>query len=480
MTKKKIILFSLIFIIFSFSLGMGLSYVISHNIKSQKIIQTLTKKTSPKKIEKKKIITYPLFVLDRTDAQINNISLADLKILYCGNQIYFLENLKAYLDKSFTCSEGQTPTLVTTSDNISNILKQNQKIIVDFSNISPLGKMLNIDNINYLKDSDNYKFTISEEEGKLNFLNPKKPDITKISMTGVTAISRYTGAAADKYGTAFLTEKVRGEFTDSDFIHISNEVSITPNCAYMPSKGTRFCSKERDYAAFKDIKVNIVELTGNHNKDYGQQYFINTFSWYQNNNIKTFGGGLSPNAANTPLIIETKDKKKIAFIGFNESCPLGECADKEGLAGANRYNYDKAKLAIENIKNNKLADFIICSVQFNEVDSYLPLPTQKKITEDLINLGADLVYGSQAHQIQQVKYFNGKIIYYGFGNFLFDQVYKEGLRQGMIVHNYFYNGRLIQSEPAFTYISSDRRPVMATPDQIVAIKKNIYSSALLY
>jgi len=119
-------------------------------------------------------------------------------------------------------------------------------------------------------------------------------------------------------------------------------------------------------------------------------------------------------------------------------------------------------------------------VQFDEDDTYLPSESQKKISEHLIDSGADMVFGSQAHQVQQVRHYKGKYIYYGLGNFLFDQVHKQGLREGMIIHNYFYNGKLVQSIPVFTIISNQRRPVKADSEQIKNIRKNIYNKNLLY
>jgi poly-gamma-glutamate synthesis protein (capsule biosynthesis protein) len=64
------------------------------------------------------------------------------------------------------------------------------------------------------------------------------------------------------------------------------------------------------------------------------------------------------------------------------------------------------------------------SVQFGEVDAYTPSATQAPICREIIDYGADMLYGSQAHQIQQVVFYKNKPIYYGLGNFLFDQIHR--------------------------------------------------------
>ena len=55
----------------------------------------------------------------------------------------------------------------------------------------------------------------------------------------------------------------------------------------------------------------------------------------------------------------------------------------------------------------------------------------------LLDAGADLVFGSQAHQVQQMEFYNGKVILYGLGNFFFDQIHAPGVRQGYFMNLYF-------------------------------------------
>ncbi|HEO65901.1 MAG TPA: hypothetical protein ENI73_08535 [Spirochaetes bacterium] len=183
--------------------------------------------------------------------------------------------------------------------------------------------------------------------------------------------------------------------------------------------------------------------------------------------------------ASKPLILKLKDGTRLAFIGFNQSCPLKECARRRNEPGANPYNRAKARKTLRKLRKQGV-HFIIASVQFNERDSYHPFVDQKKISKDLIDFGADMVYGSQAHQIQVVEYYKGKPIYYGLGNFLFDQIHRLGVRQGMFLHLYFLNGRLLQIKPVFTYISNKRRPILATRQQKSLIMRKIYREKLLY
>jgi poly-gamma-glutamate synthesis protein (capsule biosynthesis protein) len=299
-------------------------------------------------------------------------------------------------------------------------------------------------------------------------------------MTGVTAITRATGHACEKQGIEWLTRNLRPQFEGADYVHISNEVSFKPDCTYPTSSTYQFCTKEHDMKALLDLKANVIELTGNHNRDFGDEPFVKTLDWYKKHDMKTFGGGASPEAANEPIILELAGGKRLGIVGFNEACPLKECAIKAGEVGANAYDAEKARKGIARLRDELKADYIMVTVQFREWDFPQPTKPQSTISHELIDAGADLVYGSQAHQLQVIEFYKGKPIFHGLGNLLFDQIHRIGVRQAFFLHHYFFAGRLVQSVPVFTYMSDERQPTLATPEQAAAMKAIVFQDELLY
>jgi poly-gamma-glutamate synthesis protein (capsule biosynthesis protein) len=337
-------------------------------------------------------------------------------------------------------------------------------------------RALRVDGVSFFEHPGDYALVLGEKGARPDFA----PHLAHFIMTGVTAITRATGAACDDHGIDWLTENLRGQFDGADYVHVSNEVSISADCKY-PVKGTyTFCSKERDFKALLDLHVNVVELTGNHNRDYGDGPFKKTMAWYREHGMSTFGAGLTPEEANVPIVLDLKDGKKLGIIGFNESCPLKECAKKPGEVGANAYDAAKAKAAIEKLRNELGADVVWVTVQFRERDGTDPTSSQHKIAHDLVDWGADLVYGSQGHEPQLVEFYRGKAIYYGIGNFLFDQIHRVPVRQAFFLHHYFFGGRLVQSTPVFTFMSATRQPTLATPQQADAVRAAIFRDSLVY
>lgn len=418
-----------------------------------------------------------LFAITGFSSEKDDISFAELSEEYSKGNVYI--NKSAYsVVKIFFKSKG-----VDFKDGLLGVppfpgsdyfapLAKNKILLTNLYDLSGNYKALSIDGVNFFENPDQYKLVYGD---KFDFKN----QITKFTMTGVTAITRAAGRTADKEGIDFLTKNLKPYFQNSDFVHISNEVSLNDSCEYVP--GTmKFCTKEIHFKALTDLNCNIVELTGNHNRDYGDQAYRKTFQWYKDHNIKTFGGGLTPEEANTPLIITMKDGKKLGLIGFNEACPIRECARKSGEVGANYYEKEKARLVIKKMREELKVDYIIASVQFTECDKYEPMSMQLKISHDLIDLGADFVYGSQAHQIQQVEFYQGKPIFQGLGNFLFDQIHRIGVRQAFFLQHYFYNGKLVQTIPVYTFMRDNRQPSIATKQEREQMQKLILVDSLLY
>jgi poly-gamma-glutamate synthesis protein (capsule biosynthesis protein) len=95
------------------------------------------------------------------------------------------------------------------------------------------------------------------------------------------------------------------------------------------------------------------------------------------------------------------------------------------------------------------------------------------ISKRLIEYGADILIGSQAHVVQEIGMHNGKMLFYGTGNFLFDQTYKPEVRRAYFLQCAFYNGRLIQTKPVYTFMRSTKEPDIASSKEREIIRDSI-------
>ncbi len=407
----------------------------------------------------------PLIVMGSFLNLSEDISLDSLKIK--------LENGSISCTKDLAQSLQEKLNLSTEPKSIQlgkfNFKSRKDLVITTLDSVNQQFLAKKVNAINFFKEPTKYPLWLKYDS---DFDYQK--DITTYTHTGVTAITRSTGTVLNAKGIDFYLANILPFFKNRELVHISNEVSNQDACVYETMK-MKFATKTEHFEILNRLKGNVIELTGNHNLDVGQQPYLNSLKWYKDHNMRYFGGGASPEEANKPLIIELKDNRKIAWIGFNELCPLAECADKK--MGANRYVEAKAKKLIDSLRNEVKVDYILACVQYGEVDSYSPTSNQKKISQKLIDFGADVILGSQAHQAQEIALYKGKVIFYGLGNFMFDQIHRLGVRQAFFLEGYFYKGKIIQFQPVYTFMNKERQPTPANDSEKLEIQKAILKEA---
>ncbi len=319
---------------------------------------------------------------------------------------------------------------------------------------------------------------------KLPKFPTEKSDLLTINQTGVTALARGIQTKLNQVGDgAYFAENIKDLLSSSDLTHISNEVSFADDCK-TESGSTVLCADNRVFDTIKAIGTDIVELTGNHNVDVGKAAALDTLKLYHENNLQTFGGGENAEDAKKPLEINQKNNK-ITWLGFNLSTTkAGGGGATDTLPGANLYNEETAKTQIKEAKAR--GDFVIVDVQYYECYCYpdgfveheicdLPInagesdwPSQEEFFKHLIDLGADLVVGTQAHQPQTFELYNGKPIYYGLGNLFFDQTYWPGTERSLILTHYFWNGKLLQTVITPTVYNESLRTTPMSEDEAAA------------
>jgi len=114
-------------------------------------------------------------------------------------------------------------------------------------------------------------------------------------------------------------------------------------------------------------------------------------------------------------------------------------------------------------------DVVIVTVQYEEVEDYVPLPRQEADFRALADLGADVVAGTQAHKPMTFEFYNpGRdseaLIHYGLGNLFFDQPFWGNMRFFMD-ELFIYEGRLLTVNLFTGVIDDNARPRPMTADE---------------
>lgn len=280
---------------------------------------------------------------------------------------------------------------------------------------------------------------------------PTKDTVLSFAQTGVTAFSRRMNTMINSTGPDYFAAKIKDFLNSKDLTHLSNEASFHPSAPTNPA-GTVICSKPAFIDAITAVGADIIELTGNHNNDCGFQANLDTLTKYQELGIRTVGGGANAEEAAKPLLINEKNQN-ITLLAYNQSTGGTTTGNRPG---ANAYS--EAKVTADITAAKARGDFVIVDIQYYECycypNGYVEYPpcdratwgyNQQGFFREIIDLGADVVVGTQAHQPQTYELYGNGVIYYGLGNLFFDQYMWPGTSRGLILTHYFYNNQLVQT-----------------------------------
>ena len=263
--------------------------------------------------------------------------------------------------------------------------------------------------------------------------------LTRVALSGVTALTRATAFQMEIGGILVPGQAVAPLLQAADIAHVSNEVSFAVDCPYpSPIGGTTFCSRESYFELLEFLGIDVVELTGNHINDWGTDALLNSLHLYEAAGMAVFGGGADAEAARQPAIFE-HNGNQIAFVGCN---PVGPAYAWAGEARPGSRPCDDNFAA----QITEMADagfLVIATLQYNEFYHYAATAQQRIDFAELAQAGATAVSGSQAHHAQGFAFADGAFIHYGLGNLFFDQMDQLGTRQSFVDTYVFYDGRLL-------------------------------------
>jgi poly-gamma-glutamate synthesis protein (capsule biosynthesis protein) len=370
--------------------------------------------------------------------------------------------------------------------------------VVPFDQLEPRWKVLQIDGMNPLvksMDPSVYPLVapigviadgpagmqavgLLQQGGTWVASNRDPAKVDTIVMSGVTALSRAVAKSMETYSMTYPADQIMPFIADADILHTSNEASFDPDCPVQDWYGDPlFCEHRRYYELFRHIGLDIVELTGNHNLDYGVGPALNSLDVYDAEGLPYFGGGRNLEDATTPRILTGPSGARYAFLGCNMAGPFGAWATNDSPGAAPCEDWTRIRQQIDDLKASGQAEAVIVTVQYQERDAYDPTDQQRVDFEALSTAGADIVSGSQAHQPQGFSFVNGRIVHFGVGNTFFDQIDLVGNRQMFLDKHIFYEGRHIGTILYTGYFEDVAQARPMTPDERAAFLEQLFAAS---
>ena len=102
-----------------------------------------------------------------------------------------------------------------------------------------------------------------------------------------------------------------------------------------------------------------------------------------------------------------------------------------------------------------------------------PASAVKELLENAVDAGADLVVGNHTHVVQAIQEIDEVMVFYGLGNFIFDQDWARDHQQGVILLVTFQGTKLVEYQLIPTHVDEDGRVHIAGELEAAEIRARI-------
>lgn len=170
-------------------------------------------------------------------------------------------------------------------------------------------------------------------------------------------------------------------------------------------------------SVLKDMGMDIMSLANNHALDYGKDALLDTMETLRGAEIGYVGAGADYNEAKSLKKVEVKGKT-LGFLAASRVIPETSWNAKDNTPGMFTC-YDGTQLLQEIRQAKESCDLVVVYLHWGAERVETPEDYQRKLGQECIDAGADLVIGSHPHILQGFEFYKGKAICYSLGNFLF-------------------------------------------------------------
>jgi len=148
-------------------------------------------------------------------------------------------------------------------------------------------------------------------------------------------------------------------------------------------------------------------------------------------------------------------RTRIAFLAYsNLSVPfLGRASSSPAIA-----SFDDEILRGDVARAREIADTVVVSLHWGEEYETKHNAGQTRVARLLVDAGANIVIGHHPHVVQEIERYNGGLIAYSLGNFIFDQNFSEETGKGLVLLVTLSEGRVADVTAQEVMFTRDYQP----------------------
>ena len=231
----------------------------------------------------------------------------------------------------------------------------------------------------------------------------------------------YTMEAATQKGgvSDCISENARSELAAADISVVNNEFVYEDGETPLAGKTYTFGAATENVKLLKIFSADLVTLANNHVYDYGEEGLISTLDTLDDAEIPYVGAGRNLEEASAIKYFVVKGRK-IAFVSATEIEKFAKYTKEATENSPGVIKTIDTSLFCSVIAEAKAnADYVVACVHWGIEGKNDFEAEQRRMAEDYVKAGADVVIGGHPHRLQGVEFIEDTPVAYSLGNFWF-------------------------------------------------------------
>jgi hypothetical protein len=303
------------------------------------------------------------------------------------------------------------------------------------------------------------------------------PQITLL-FSGVIVPARCVQSAIDARGDAnYIYDEVREIISDADLAVGTLNTTFSDLSTHTGCIETYvLVSDSRSASAAASAGFEVMSVATNHIKncagascaDNYNRAFLDTLDNLRANNILPVGAGLNQADALQPVVVEVQGIR-FGFVSLGMVEPMAFAGEDSPVIA--ELTDENLRAAIEAAR--EVSDVVIAMPHWGPEDSSDPNSYQLHFAQVAAEAGADVVVGNHTHVVQAIQQIDGIDVFYGLGNFVFDQTWDLAHQQGVMLVLHFSGSDYIGYDLIPTHVDGDGTVHIAGADEAAQILQRI-------
>lgn len=248
---------------------------------------------------------------------------------------------------------------------------------------------------------------------------PAQPQRLSIMAFGDIMLGRYVRVLMDEKGLNYPFEKIpnpAGLFSEGANVVFGNLEGPINGQGKKGGTSMIFSFNEDVGALLKNYGFTLLSIANNHAQDQGQRGRENTIKTLEENGLEWCGNA------------NAEDPRSVHYGAIGRENYAFVCLH----SAIRKLDQEAAIELIRSVRQN--VNYLIVSIHWGvEYQHKANYELQIKPARAFVDAGADLIIGHHPHVVQNFEIYNGKLILYSLGNFVFDQYWSGDTQEELAV-----------------------------------------------